>query len=209
MNILHIDSSILGDASVTRPLGRRLVERLLAENPGANVTYRDLAADPIPHLSGAYLAAKSGAATDADFTAEIALGDAVIAEFLAADAIVIASPMYNFSISSQLKAWIDRVCQAGVTFGYTAQGPVGLVADKPVYLVTGRGSAFVPGSPVDGMDFQTPYLKAVLGFVGITDVTVVHAEGLALSPDARGTVVAAAEAAIDTLPLPAQALELA
>ncbi len=186
MNILHLDSSILGDNSVTRSLGRRLAQRLAGQNPKATLTYRDLAADPIPHLTGESLGAQvSGDPTD------------IMAEFLAADIVLIGAPMYNFGVSSQLKAWIDRIAVAGKTFAYSPDGPVGLAGGKKVYILSGRGTAFA-GSPIEGWDFQEPYLRTVLGFIGITDLTFIRAEGVAQTA-LRDQAIAGAEAHIDGL----------
>ena len=188
MNILHLDSSILGTGSVTRSLGQRLAQRLADEHPHARLSYRDLAADPIPHLTGESLAAQAG-----DDPTDI------MAEFLAADIVVIGAPMYNFSISSQLKAWIDRIAVAGKTFAYSADGPVGLAGGKKVYILSGRGSAY-QGSPLEGWDFQEPYLRTVFAFIGITDITFIRAEGVART-DLREGAISSAEAHIDTLEL--------
>ncbi|GIQ75214.1 FMN-dependent NADH-azoreductase [Bradyrhizobium sp. RD5-C2] len=191
MNILHIDSSILGVNSVTRPLSALAVRRLVAENPGAHVQHLDLGADPIDHLSGEQFAARGKTV------------DPVLQQFKAADVIVIGSPMYNWTISSQLKAWIDRVAVAGETFAYTAQGPKGLAGGKRIIVVTGRGSSMLDAR-YDGYDHQEPYLRSVFRFLGIDDVTFVHAQGLALAPDARPEIVAKAEAEIENLIPPPQ-----
>ena len=190
MNILHIDSSILGTNSLTRPLSALTVERLVAVNPGARVEHRDLGENPIPHLTGV------------DFAARGAAADPVLEQFKAADVIVIGSPMYNWTISSQLKAWIDRIAVAGETFAYTPQGPKGLAGGKRVIVVTGRGSSMLD-QRYHGYDHQEPYLRAVFRFIGIEDVTFIHAQGVALAPDARPAVVARAEAEIERLfPIP-------
>ncbi len=186
MNILHIDSSILGANSVTRPLSALAVDRLTAAHPGARVEYRDLGEDPIGHLTGADVAARGTAV------------DPVLEQFKAADVIVIGSPMYNWTISSQLKAWIDRIAVAGETFAYSPQGPKGLAGGKQVIVVTGRGSSLLDDRYA-GYDHQEPYLRAVFRFLGIDDVTFVHAQGVALAPDARPAVVALAEAEIERL----------
>jgi len=186
MKILHIDSSILGTNSITRPLSALTVDHLVAANPGASVEHRDLGENPIPHLTGTEFAARGQAA------------DPVLEQFAAADVIVIGSPMYNWTISSQLKAWIDRVAVAGKTFAYTPQGPKGLAGGKRVIVVTGRGSSMLDGR-YDGYDHQEPYLRTVFRFLGVHDVTFVHAQGLALAPDARPAVVAKAEAEIERL----------
>ena len=193
MNILHIDSSILGANSLTRPLSALTVGRLVSANPGASVEHRDLGEHPIPHLTGA------------DFAARGHTVDPVLEQFKAADVLVIGSPMYNWTISSQLKAWIDRIAVAGETFAYTPQGPKGLAGGKRVIVVTGRGSSMLDAR-YDGFDHQEPYLRTVFRFLGIDDVTFVHAQGVALAADARSAVVGKAEAEIDRLfPLPSVA----
>ena len=186
MNILHIDSSILGNNSITRPLSALAVERLVAANPGARVERRDLGENPIPHLTGAEFAARGNAA------------DPVLEQFKAADVIVIGSPMYNWTISSQLKAWIDRIAVAGETFAYSPQGPKGLAGGKRVIVITGRGSSMLDDR-YDGFDHQEPYLRTLFRFLGIEDVTFVHAQGVALAADARPAVVAKAQAEIERL----------
>jgi FMN-dependent NADH-azoreductase len=185
MNVLHIDSSILGDNSASRLLSRELVSRLTAENPDAKVKYLDLAADSLPHLSGASLA-------QAD-QSETARNAEAMSDFLAADVIVIGAPMYNFGIPSQLKAWIDRIVVKGQTFRYTQAGPEGLVKGKRVFVAVSRGSVYAPGSPAE---FAESYLRHVFGFMGIDDVTFVRAEGLGLSPEHREKSLSTALASI-------------
>jgi FMN-dependent NADH-azoreductase len=190
MNILHIDSSILGANSLTRPLSAMAVDHLAAANPGAHVKHRDLGESPLPHLTGADFAVRGQAV------------DPVLEQFKAADVIVIGSPMYNWTISSQLKVWIDRIAVAGETFAYTAQGPKGLAGGKRVIVVTGRGSSMLDDR-YNGYDHQEPYLRTVFRFMGIDDVTFVHAQGVSLAPNARPAVVARAKAEIERLfPLP-------
>ena len=174
MKVLHIDSSILGDTSASRELSREVTSRLRAEHPGAEVKYLDLAVDALPHLTGASLAR-----TDAT---EAARNAQALSDLLDADVIVLGVPMYNFSIPSQLKAWIDRVVIAGKTFRYTETGPEGLVKGKRVYVAMSRGNFYAPGSP---SEFAESYLKHILGWIGITDVTFFRADGLGLSPDHR------------------------
>ena len=187
MNILHIDSSILGVNSASRLLSSELVSRLTADNPGAEVKYLDLAADALPHLSGGSLA-------QAD-QGEAARNSQALSDFLAADVIVIGAPMYNFGIPSQLKAWIDRIVVKGETFRYTQAGPEGLVKGKRVFVAVARGSVYEPGSPAE---FAESYLKYVFGFMGISEVTFVRAEGLGLSPEHRAKSLDAAVATIHT-----------
>src|SRR3569833_2988561 len=172
MKVLHIDSSILGDNSASRVLSREIVAKLQAEHPEAEVQHVDLAASTLPHMSG-----RSLAQLDADESAQNAQ---VLSDFLAADVIVVGAPMYNFSIPSQLKAWIDRVVVAGKTFRYGANGAEGLVAKgKKVFIASSRGGFYQPGSPAAALEHHESYLKGVLAFIGLDDVTVGRAEGIA------------------------------
>lgn len=198
MNILHIDSGILGEHSVSRRLTAAVAAQIKAEQPAATITYRDLAADPLPHLSGAHLMAANAKPeeVDAQVAADVAEGKVVLDEFLAADTIILGVPMYNFSLPSQLKAWIDRIAVSGKTFRYTAEGPEGLAKGKKVIIVSTRGGHYSAG-PAAVMDHQESYLKAVLGFLGITDVEVVRAEGLNLSPDSKIEAISEAERTIN------------
>jgi FMN-dependent NADH-azoreductase len=197
MNVLHIDSGILGDHSVSRRLTAAVAAQIRAESPGAVVTYRDLVSNPLPHLSGTHLMAANAKPEeiDASLAAELAESRTVLEEFLAADTVVLGVPMYNFSLPSQLKAWIDRVAVAGKTFRYTAEGPEGLAKGKKVIIVSTRGGHYSAG-PAAAMDHQESYLKVVLGFFGITDIEVVRAEGLNLSPDSKIEAISEAERAI-------------
>jgi len=191
MKILHIDSSPLGDASVSRQLTRATVEAWRARYPEAEVVYRDLAADAPAHLSAERLAViKFG--KDADLTPvqaeERALIDAIVEEFLTADVVVIGAPMYNFTIPTQLKAWIDRLAQAGRTFRYTETGPVGLAGGRKVIVASSRGGIYTAG--LEALDHQEAYLRTVLGFIGVTDIQFVRAEGLSMGPEHRERAVA-------------------
>ena len=193
MKLLHLDSSILGQHSASRELGAAIVARWQRDVRGLEVTYRDLAADPLPHLSGGALAQ-----ANAD---EAATAAAVMDEFLSADVVVVGAPMYNFGIPSQLKAWIDRVAVAGKTFRYTADGPQGLAGGKQVIVAATYGGKH----PVEsGRNFVEPYLGQVFAFLGIDDVEFVSADGLSVSPEQRVTSISAARARIDVaLPLAA------
>lgn len=195
MKLLHIDSSILGDNSTSRQLSAELVAAWAAAEPGVEVTYRDLAADAISHLSSASLVAAGTPAElrDAAQKHEAALGEKSIEEFLGADAIVIGAPMYNFSIPSQLKAWIDRIAVAGKTFRYTESGPEGLAGGKKVIIVSTAGGIHA-GQPT-GVAHEN-YLELVLNFLGITDIEVVRAEGLAYGDEPRRNAIAGAQAII-------------
>jgi FMN-dependent NADH-azoreductase len=186
MKLLHLDASILGANSASRELSAAVVARLRRETPGLDVTYRDLAAAPLEHLSGAHLAAGQGVVPEsAALQRDIAESQAVLAEFLAADTVVIGAPMYNFSVPSQLKAWIDRILVAGKTFRYGANGPEGLASDKRVVVVISRGGFYGPGTPAEAAEHVQKYLRTVFGFIGVTDVEFIVAEGLQVGPDQR------------------------
>ncbi|MCW6510882.1 FMN-dependent NADH-azoreductase [Lichenifustis flavocetrariae] len=198
MNILHIDSSILGGNSVSRALSAAVLAQLKV--PAANVTYRDVVAAPIAHLTGAYLAGQSSDVQhDQALQEDLALGGKVLEEFLAADTVVLGVALYNFTISSQLKAWVDRILVAGKTFRYTDKGAEGLAGGKRVILAIARGGIYAPGSPHQAFEHAETYLRTVLGFIGITNPEVIVAEGIALGPDQREASVAKAMAEIATL----------
>ena len=188
MKLLHIDSSILAERSASRTVTREIVARWRSAVPGLEVTYRDVAADSLAHLSGASLAQADPAERDRDARA--------LAEFLAADVIVIGAPMYNFTIPTQLKAWIDRILVAGKTFRYTESGPVGLATGKRAIVVVSQGGIYPQGAPGEHVE---AYLKHVLAFVGIREVTFVRAAGLAISPESRQKGL---DAALAALPMP-------
>jgi FMN-dependent NADH-azoreductase len=187
MQLLHIDSSVLGPQSVSRALTAEIVARQIALYPGLKVIHRDLATDAALHLSSAHLAAwQGGAVEDALLGADLAKGGAYLEEVVAADIIVIGAPMYNFSIPSQLKAWIDRVVVAGKTFRYGANGAEGLLSkNKKVFIASSRGNVYAPGSPAAALEHHESYLTGVLSFIGLTDVKIVRAEGLAFGPEAK------------------------
>ncbi len=189
-HLLFVTSSLFGEASKSRLIGAEFVAAWQRAHPGATMVERVLSADTMPHLTQATLAAVAtpAEARSADQQAAAAFADGLIAEVEAADVIVIAAPMYNFTISTTLKAWIDHIVRAGRTFRYTANGPEGLLRHKTVFVTTARGGFYGANSPTAALDFQEPYLRTILRFVGITDVTFVHAEGLAIDPDtaARG-----------------------
>ena len=191
MQLLHIDSSILGDHSVSRQLTADIVARETALHPGIQVTYHDLANAAALHLSGAHLAAwQGGNVEDPTLKADLATGNAYMDELFAADIIVIGAPMYNFSIPSQLKAWIDRIAVAGKTFRYGANGPEGLLSPaKKVFIVASRGGVYSAGSPAAALEHQNSYLADVLRFLGVTDITVVYAEGLAMGQEAKDAAI--------------------
>jgi len=195
MKLLHIDSSILGDNSASRQLSRDVVQAWKAADPEIVVTYRDLAADAISHFSAQTLVAAGTSAElrDAAQQYEADLSAATLAEFLAADALVIAAPMYNFTIPTQLKAWIDRIAVAGQTFRYTEAGPEGLCGDKKLVIVSTAGGLHA-GQP-SGVGHEE-YLKLMFGFLGITDIEIVRAEGLAYGDDMRTKAMGEAKSQI-------------
>ena len=200
MNLLHIDSSILGENSVSRSLSASIVERAKKLHPGISVTYRDLAADALPHLSPAHIAAWHGAPADAALAADLAVGGAIIDELFAADIIVIGAPMYNFTVPTQLKAWIDRSLIAGKTFKYTEAGPQSLLPPgKKVILGLSRGGFYGADTPAAAFEHQESYLRTALGFIGLTDVTVIRAEGIAMGPEARAAAIDLAQGEIAAL----------
>ena len=188
--ILAIDSAVTGEASVSKRLVREAVAALTASHP-ARVIHRDLGRDPVPHLTEDTLAGVRGTpATEAEKGAR-ALSDALIAELRAADTVVIGAPMYNFSVPTGLRAWFDHVLRAGETFRYTEAGPKGLLEGKRVIVVESRGGLYSEG-PARAADFQEPYLRHLLGFIGLTDVTFVRAERIGFGPEARAEAIAAA-----------------
>jgi FMN-dependent NADH-azoreductase len=199
--LLHIDASVLGDFSTSRKLTASIVEALQQDHPQARVAYRDLADAPPAHLTGrVMMAMRSGDLTGLsdEERAQVALSEELLEEFLAADIVVIGAPMYNLSLPTQLKAWIDRVAQAGRTFKYTESGPVGLAGGKRVVIASSRGGMYA-NTPLEMLDHQEAYLRGVLGFWGITDVEIVRAEGTNMGPQAAEAAMLSAHAQIDGL----------
>jgi len=192
MKLLHLDSSVLGPHSVSRQVSAAIVERLREANPGLDIVYRDLTMTPLGHLTGSHLAAGQGAAPEASLRADIAAGQAVLDEFLAADTIVIGAPMYNFTIPSQLKAWIDRILVAGKTFKYGPQGVEGLAGNKRVIIAVSRGGYYGAGTPAAVGEHLETYLRWVFGFIGIKDPEFIAADGIQVGPDHREKAVAGA-----------------
>lgn len=187
--ILRIGSSALGDASVSKQVADALIDEMRRLEPDAEVTQRDVGKHPLPHLSPEGVPAFSGNTDAPEAAATEALSRGVIDELLATDVIVIASPMYNFGITSTLKAWFDHLLRSGITFRYTATGAEGLVHGKRAICVVARGGDYSEGGPSAGSDHQVPHLRTLLNFIGITDVTFVRAEGLAYGPDAKTAAV--------------------
>ena len=174
MTILHIDSSINGGNSASRAISRSIVDQLMIENGGGDVVYRDLAAEPLPHL-----------------TLDAFADSSVLDEFLAADTVVIGAPMYNFTLPTQLKAWLDRILVAGTTFRYTENGPEGLAGGKRVVIALARGGFYDAGSPASALEHLESYLRGVFGFIGI-EPEFVAADGLAIGPEQRESAIAQA-----------------
>jgi FMN-dependent NADH-azoreductase len=222
MKLLHIDSSISGPESVSRQLSASIVARLKQTLPGLVVSYRDLAADPVPQQSPALMFAKmktlhdlgeltgevgqkiadaveQGAHVDAATQVELAATHTVLDEFLAADIVVLGAPMYNFSIPSQLKAWIDAVAVRGKTFAYDETGVRGLAGGKKVYIASSRGGFYSAASPIAFLDHQETFLTGFLGFIGITDIIPVRAEGTNLGAEQRQRALDSALAEVATL----------
>lgn len=192
MNILQINASARREGANSTRVANTIVARLQAHNPGATVTLRDLAVTPQPVLDEAALGALFTPADQRspEQSARVALDDALIAEIQAHDTIVLGVPMYNFGVPVQLKSWIDAIARAGVTFRYTETGPEGLLTGKKVYVALARGGLYRDTAN----DSQVPYLKAVLGFLGLTDISFIYAEGLAMGAEASDKGFAQAEA---------------
>jgi len=194
-NILVVTSSANGLTSVSNGLAATLVDRVRESDPSAHVVLRDVGASPLPHLTAETVAAiKSEPATDAEHAAR-ALSDSLVAELAAADILVIASPMYNFGMSSTLKAWFDHVARAGLTFRYTSEGPEGLMKGKKVVVIESRGGFYSEG-PAAAMDVQESHIRILLGFMGMDEVTFIRAEKLAFGPEAAEAAIAEASEAL-------------
>jgi len=198
--ILHLNSSVRNTGSISRQLTAEFLSKWQAAQPADVIVERDLATNPVPHLTeqmmGAFFTPAEQRSPEQAQT--VKLSDDLVAELLKADAIVLGAPMYNFSVSSTLKAWIDHVARAGLTFKYTETGPVGMVQGKKVYVFTSRGGVYSQG-PAKSMDFHETYLRAVLGFIGLTDVTFIHTEGLAMGEAAVADALTQTRQAIGEL----------
>ncbi|WP_111858454.1 FMN-dependent NADH-azoreductase [Acinetobacter sp. CFCC 10889] len=179
MKVLHIDSSILADASVSRQLSQAIMTQLQQKHADLDIEYLDLATQHIPHLTGEILMGQNAQQT--------ALSEKLIQQYLDADIVVIGAAMYNFGLSSALKAWIDRISVAGKTFKYTETGPVGLAGDKKAYIASSRGGVYGENSPAD---FQEGLLTTVLNFTGVTDIQVIRAEGVNMGAELKEKAIA-------------------
>ena len=201
MKLLHIDSSILADNSVSRKLTAQTVAEWSANHTGTTVEYLDLAAQAPRHLSADSLGFRLPAGSDMSDVqkAENAISEALVQQFLDADVIVVGAPLYNFSIPSQLKSWIDRVAQVGRTFQYTATGPKGLAGGKTVIVASTRGGMYSTSEGGRAMEHQESYLQTVFGFFGVTDVRFVRAEGLAMGDAGKAQALASADSDIKSV----------
>jgi FMN-dependent NADH-azoreductase len=198
--LLHVDSSVLGPHSVSRRLSAAIVDRLRQATADLGISYRDLTATPLAHLSGAHLAVAQGASNpDPSLLQEMAASEAVLAEFLSADIVVLGAPMYNFTIPSQLKAWIDRIIVVGKTFKYGVQGPEGLAGNKRVIVAISRGGFYGAGTPMAALEHLESYLRGVFGFIGVTQLELILADGIQVDPEHREKALAGALQAITAL----------
>jgi FMN-dependent NADH-azoreductase len=190
-NVLIIDSAATGDASVSRRLTNELGAILRGKGP-VRIVRRDVGSDPVPHLTAETTPAIRGGEAETGIARDaLALSDALVAELMSADLLVIGAPMYNFGMASTLKAWFDHVLRAGITFRYSEAGPQGLVTGKKAIVIESRAGFYSEG-PAAAMDSQEPHLRTLLGFMGVDDVTFVRAEKLAFGPDAAAASIAAA-----------------
>ena len=188
-NILILDSAATGESSVSRRLTRAAAEVLVARDPDAHITLRDVGSNPIPHLNPETVPAIRAGIVETEAAREaLELSDALIAELKAADLIVIGAPMYNFGMPSTLKAWFDHVLRARITFQYSEAGPEGLLKGKKAIVVEARAGLYSEG-PAASMDSQEPHIRTLLGFMGIDDVTFVRAEKLAFGPEAAEAAI--------------------
>ena len=199
MKLLHLDSSVLGPHSVSRQVSAAIVDRLRHATPSLDIIYRDLTQTPLAHLSGSHLAAAQGAPAPAELGPDLAASAAALDEFLAADIVVIGAPMYNFTIPSQLKAWIDRILVVGKTFKYGAAGPEGLAGGKRVIVAISRGGYYGADTPAALGEHLETYLRWVFGFIGITNVEFIPADGIQVGPDHREKALAGALQAATSL----------
>ncbi|PDV89447.1 FMN-dependent NADH-azoreductase [Rhizobium sp. H4] len=202
-SILLLTSSPRAE-SLSTPIAVDLAEKLKNQKPGSVVVRRDLATNPLPHIDDLFTGAIRKPAEDrtAEEIAAVKTSDELVAELFAADTIVISTGLINFNIYSSLKTWIDNIARAGVTFKYTESGPVGLVTGKKVYVVLASGGVYSQG-PAAPLNHAVPYLKSVLGFLGITDIETIHVEGLAFGPEAAEKAIEAAKSRVEEIALAA------
>ncbi|GGA64154.1 FMN-dependent NADH-azoreductase [Neiella marina] len=196
-NVLRIDSSVFAEAGVSSQLANQMQQKLLSTYPAINVVERSFAAAPIRHVDGAHITALMTPEADRNEQQHeaVAYSDQLIAEVRDADAIILTAPMYNFQVPSMLKAWFDHLARAGDTFKYTENGPVGLLTDKPVYVITTRGGVH-RDQPTDTIE---SFVKTMLSFIGLNQVTMIFAEGLNMGDDSRSNAISSAEQQIAAL----------
>jgi FMN-dependent NADH-azoreductase len=201
MKLLHIDSGILGTASVSRQLSAEALAEWRVQHPNTKTVYRDLVAQPLTHLAGdqIFAAGADPSQQSPAMRAVLAESETVLQEFLDADVVVIGAPMYNFGVPSQLKAWIDRIVVKGKTFAYSEYGPKGLAGGKTVIIASARGGFYGEGSPVAAWDHQEAYLRTVFGFMGVTDIRFLRAEGLNVSPETKQKAITEARGSVAQL----------
>lgn len=201
MQLLHIDSSINGDQSISRQLSQYITDAWCRQHPNTQVDYLDLAKHAPNHFNAASMALRNPAMTaegGVDVEAESARTEELLTQFLSADVLVIGAPFYNFTIPSQLKAWIDRILQPGRTFRYSSEGPIGLAGGKKVWVASSRGGIY--SNPVgQDLEHQESYLRVVFRFMGIEDVQFIHAEGIGKGPEASDQALRTAKAKVDLL----------
>lgn len=197
-HILHVDSSPRGERSYSRTLSYEFITSWKTAHPDDTVTYRDLGHNPVPHVDEPWIAAAftPPEARTPELDKAIQLSDALVNEFLAADRYVFGVPMYNFNVPSTFKAYIDQIVRVNRTFAVENGGFKGLVEGKKILIVTARGGSFRPGTPMAAYDFQEPFLRAIFGFIGITDVNFIHADNLAAGDEACDQSIAESRAAI-------------
>lgn len=199
-HILHLDASPRGDRSVSRTLSKEFIANWKSTHPSDTVAYRDLGHHPVPLVDEPWIAAAYSAPDQytPEQAAAIHLSNELVDEFLAADRYVFAVPMYNFSVPANFKAYLDQIVRVGRTFSVDETGYKGLVHNKKMTIITAQGGTYPEGSPTHAYDLQTPYLKLIFGFIGITDINFVHADSLALGDDARNLAIANAQFALKT-----------
>jgi FMN-dependent NADH-azoreductase len=210
MSILLVTSSPRGAASHSTRIATELAEKLHAADPSATLVVRDLVTNPLPHIepdyaTGIYTPAEARTARQAEV---VGVSDAVLDELFAADTVILATGFINFNISSTLKSWVDHIARSGRSFSYGENGPKGLVTGKKVYIVLASGGIYSEGAAVQ-MDHAVPYLKSVLGFMGMTDVEVIRIEGVGMGADATETALAKASRRVDEIAASAAAANVA
>ncbi|MFQ4136676.1 FMN-dependent NADH-azoreductase [Nodosilinea sp. PGN35] len=203
-HILHLDSSPRGDRSVSRTLSKEFITQWKMAHPNDTVTYRDIGHDPVPFVSEDWIAAAFTPPEQhtPELSAAIQISDELIDEFLSADRYVSSIPMYNLSIPANFKAYIDQIVRVGRTFSVDETGYKGLVHNKKMTIIMAQGGAYPEGSPTHSYDLQTPYLKLIFGFIGITDIEFVYADGLNQGEQARNLAIANAQSALKAAIVP-------